>query len=140
MTSTAMSSVALTQTGAYAVLVGDCTDTNTGNYNFSSQCFGTCPITPVITWATPSAITYRAALSATQLDAGANVAGAFVYSPVSSTVLEPGTQELSVTFTPTDTTDYNTATDSVDLTVNNPVPALTSISPPVPRSMEPSSP
>jgi hypothetical protein len=81
--------------------------------------------TPVITWATPSAITYGTALSATQLNATTAVAGAFVYSPVSGTVLSAGSQTLNVTFTPTDTTDYNTATASVQLTVNKATPAIT---------------
>ncbi|MGO8731190.1 MAG: beta strand repeat-containing protein [Terriglobia bacterium] len=44
-----MNSVKLTQPGAYTVLVGDCGDTNTGNYNLSSQCIGTCPVTPGVT-------------------------------------------------------------------------------------------
>jgi len=74
--------------------------------------------TPTITWATPSAITYGAALSSTQLNAGSTVAGTFVYTPASGTVLTAGTQTLSVTLTPTDTTDYTTATQTVSLTVN----------------------
>jgi hypothetical protein len=74
--------------------------------------------TPVITWTAPASITYGTALSATQLDATANVAGAFVYSPAAGTVLNAGSQTLSVTFTPTDTTDYTTATGSTTLTVN----------------------
>ena len=81
--------------------------------------------TPTITWATPSAITYGTALSATQLDAtSGGVAGSLVYSPLSGTVLGAGSQTLSVTFTPTDTTDYNTAGDSVQLTVNKATPTL----------------
>ena len=74
--------------------------------------------TPTITWATPAAITYGTPLSATQLNATASVAGTFVYAPASGTVLNAGTQTLSVTFTPTDAADYNTATASVSLTVN----------------------
>ncbi len=73
---------------------------------------------PVITWATPAAITAGAALSGTQLDATANVPGTFVYSPAAGTVLAAGSQTLNATFAPTDTTDYNTATASVTLTVN----------------------
>jgi hypothetical protein len=73
--------------------------------------------TPTITWATPSAITYGTALSSTQLNATASVPGTFVYSPVSGTVLGAGSQTLSVTFTPTDTTDYNAATATVTLVV-----------------------
>jgi hypothetical protein len=46
------------------------------------------------------------------------VAGSYRYSPALGTVLHAGPQTLSVTFTPTNTTDYATATDSVKLTVN----------------------
>jgi len=74
--------------------------------------------TPSITWSTPSAITYGAALSSTQLNATSATAGALVYTPASGTVLGAGTQALSVTLTPTDTADYNSATASVQLVVN----------------------
>ena len=81
--------------------------------------------TPTITWATPSAITYGTALSSTQLDAtSGGVAGGFAYLPVSGTALTAGSQTLSATFTPTDTTDYNTGTGSVTLTVNKATPTL----------------
>jgi uncharacterized protein (TIGR03437 family) len=40
-----LNNVKLPATGTYTVLVGDCGDTNTGNYNLSSQCFGVCPAT-----------------------------------------------------------------------------------------------
>ena len=81
--------------------------------------------TPTITWATPAAITYGTALSATQLDASSTVAGTFVYTPAAGTVLTAGSQTLSVTFTPTDTTDYTTATATVTLTVNKATPVIT---------------
>jgi O-glycosyl hydrolase len=81
--------------------------------------------TPAITWATPAAITYGTALSATQLDATANAAGAFVYTPASGTVLKAGSQPLSVSFTPTDTTDYSSATGQVTLTVSQATPVIT---------------
>lgn len=74
--------------------------------------------TPTITWPTPAAISYGTRLSATQLNATANVAGTFVYSPSPGTQLGTGSQTLKVTFTPSDTTDYTTATASVQLTVN----------------------
>lgn len=74
--------------------------------------------TPSITWAAPAAITYGTALSGAQFNAAASVAGTFSYSPAAGTVLNAGTQTLTVTFTPTDTTDYTTATASVSLTVN----------------------
>ena len=80
--------------------------------------------TPTITWATPGAIVYGTALSATQLDATASVAGTFVYTPAAGTVLTAGTQTLSVTFTPTNTTDYNTATATDTLTVTKATPSI----------------
>jgi hypothetical protein len=73
--------------------------------------------TPTITWATPLPIPYGTALSATQLDATTTVPGTFVYSPAVGTVLPLGGNILSVTFTPTDTVGYTTATASVALTV-----------------------
>ena len=82
------------------------------------------PVTPTITWATPAAITYGTALSGTQLNASSAVAGTYAYSPAPGTVLTVGTQTLSVTFTPTDTTDYTTATATVQLTVNQATPTI----------------
>ncbi len=84
--------------------------------------------TPTITWATPAAITYGIALSSTQLNATASIAGgSFVYTPASGTVLAAGTQTLSVVFTPSaaDTANYNTASGSVQLTVNKATPTIT---------------
>jgi len=80
---------------------------------------------PTITWSRPSAISYGTALSSTQLDATASVAGTFDYSPVAGTVPYAGTQTLSVTFTPTDTTDYNTVSKNVNITVNMVTPTIT---------------
>jgi hypothetical protein len=88
--------------------------------------------TPTITWATPAAITYGTALGASQLNAIASVAGTFSYTPVTGTVLDAGPQILSVTFTPTDISDYTTAIATVTLTVNtpsNPVPVMGSMTP-----------
>jgi hypothetical protein len=80
--------------------------------------------TPAIIWPTPGAIISGTALSSTQLDATASVAGSFAYSPALGTVLAAGSQTLTVTFTPTDSNDYSTATGSVTLTVNQAVPTL----------------
>jgi hypothetical protein len=76
------------------------------------------PGTPTITWAPPTAINYGTALSATQLDATANIQGTLVYTPGLGAVLAAGTQTLSVTFTPNDTADYTTVTATVQLVVN----------------------
>jgi hypothetical protein len=80
--------------------------------------------TPSINWATPAAITYGTALSAMQLDASSTVAGSFAYSPASGTVEAVGQHTLSATFTPTDTTDYTTATAQATLTVNQATPSI----------------
>ena len=54
------------------------------------------------------------------------IPGTFVYNPPAGTVEPVGTDTLSVTFTPTDTTDYKTATASVPLVVENaPTPIVT---------------
>ena len=73
---------------------------------------------PVITWTTPAAITAGSALGTTQLDATASVPGTFAYTPAAGAVLAAGSQTLSVAFTPTDTTDYTSATTIVPLTIN----------------------
>ena len=72
---------------------------------------------PVITWFAPQPITYGTALSATQLNAEANVPGTFVYTPAAGVVLNVGAQTLSLTFTPADTADYTTASATQTLTV-----------------------
>ncbi len=76
--------------------------------------------TPTITWSTPAPISYGTALSSVQLNATANVPGAFVYAPPAGTLLAPGNQTLSVTFLPTDSVDYTIATAQVTLVVTQP--------------------
>ncbi len=72
----------------------------------------------MITWPSPASIVYGTTLSAAQLDASANVPGTFTYSPPLGTLLHAGNgQTLSVTFTPDDTTDYNTATAMATINV-----------------------
>jgi hypothetical protein len=73
---------------------------------------------PTITWSNPAPVTYGTALSTVQLNASASVPGTFSYTPAAGTVLPAGTQTLSVTFTPSDTGNYGTATATVTLTVN----------------------
>jgi len=81
--------------------------------------------TPTVNWTTPAAIAYGTALSSTQLNATATVPGSFTYSPAAGKVLAGGSQTLSVTFTPADTTDYATAKTSVTLQVNPSIPSIT---------------
>ena len=71
-----------------------------------------------IIWTNPASIIYGATLTSNQLNATANVAGGFAYTPTNGTVLNVGTNILSVIFTPTDTVDYNSATNTVSLVVS----------------------
>ncbi len=80
---------------------------------------------PTISWAKPADIVYGTALSGTQLDAAANVAGKFEYTPAAGTVLDAGLdQTLSATFTPSDTTDYTTVTATVTINVLHATPTI----------------
>ena len=73
---------------------------------------------PQIAWATPADIVYGTALGAAQLNATTTPAGAFAYSPAAGTVLHASNaQVLSVTFTPTDTATYLSATTNVLINV-----------------------
>jgi len=84
-----------------------------------------------VNWATPSAITYGTALSATQLNATATdnnsnaVPGSFVYTPPAGTILTPGSQMLSVAFTPTNAADYGKSSGGVTLQVQPAVLTVT---------------
>ncbi len=85
-------------------------------------------VTPVITWATPADIYYGTPLGPTQLNPTADVGnpGTWIYDPAQGTVLHAGAgQKLSVTFTPNDTANYNSATQSVFITVKKATPAIT---------------
>ncbi|MCA1568529.1 MAG: Ig-like domain-containing protein [Acidobacteria bacterium] len=74
--------------------------------------------TPRITWNNPADIIYGAALGAAQLNAASFVPGAFTYAPAAGTVLHAGNnQNLHVSFTPADTTNYNTASRDVSVNV-----------------------
>jgi hypothetical protein len=106
-------------------------DNNSGSDDYPSVTFDNFSLTavglvatPVLTWPPPSAITYGTPLSSNQLDATANVPGSFAYNPTNGTVLSVGTNVLSVTFTPTDTNDYSSVTDSVSLVVFLPQPII----------------
>src|SRR6185295_4481683 len=81
--------------------------TDATNYNNASKnvSINVLKATPVITWSNPADIVFGTALSATQLNATASVAGALTYTPPAGTVLNAGNgQNLSVNFVPTDST------------------------------------
>lgn len=89
---------------------------------------GTTPVVktdPTITWPQPGPLTYGTALGATELDATADVAGKFLYSPLSGVTLAAGTHTLSSQFTPDNQTLYNTVTTTRSITINKAVATLT---------------
>ena len=83
-------------------------------------------LTPSLTWANPSNITFGTALTTTQLDASATIPGTFTYTPAVGTILNAGAnQVLYVKFTPTDSTDYTTSTASALINVSQILPIVT---------------
>ena len=80
-----------------------------------------------LTWAQPAAMEYGTPLSAAQLNATSNVAGAITYAPAAGTVLLPGQTPVTATFVPTDVFDYTGATASRTIAVA--APTMTGISP-----------
>ncbi|HWE03961.1 MAG TPA: Ig-like domain repeat protein [Tepidisphaeraceae bacterium] len=83
------------------------------------------PAPSVISWPNPSAIVYGTALDSAQLNAAASIPGVFVYSPAAGTILGAGAaQNVSVTFTPTDTIDYAVATASITIDILPATPTL----------------
>jgi len=82
--------------------------------------------TPIVTaWPTASAITYGQTLASSTLTGGtASVPGTFAWT-TPATVPSAGTASEGVTFTPTDTTDYNTVAGSISVTV---IPAVPTVS------------
>jgi hypothetical protein len=80
--------------------------------------------TPVITWPAPAPLTYSFPVNGTQLNATANVAGTFSYSPPSGSLVPTGTNTLTATFTPADAANYSTATVTNTITVNKATPIV----------------
>lgn len=72
-------------------------------------------------------------LGPNELNATANTLGTFVYTPAEGTFLTPGTQTLSVTFTPIDTTNYAVTTRTVQIQVNDIAGAATA---PIPEAVQ----
>jgi alpha-tubulin suppressor-like RCC1 family protein len=116
-----------TNPGSYAVTATVMNANYTGS---ATQTLTITKATPSITWATPASIRDGTALSASQLNATASVAGSFVYSPASGTTLATGAHTLQASFTPTDTANYNSASASVSLLVYSPSPSFSLIAPP----------
>jgi MinD-like ATPase involved in chromosome partitioning or flagellar assembly len=73
---------------------------------------------PTISWNPPPTISAGKALSADELNATASVPGAFHYKPALGEILPVGKHTLTVTFTPTDTMNYEPLKAAVPLTVS----------------------
>jgi hypothetical protein len=99
------------------------TPTDTADYNTVTGTVNVAvnkatPSLAAITWPTASAITYGQTLASSTLSGGASTpAGGFAFT-APTTAPVAGTAAQSVTFTPTDTADYNTVTSTVSVAVN----------------------
>jgi hypothetical protein len=125
-----VTSVTLTSAGAaasatvagspYSIVPSAAVGTGLGNYKITYD-NGLLTVTAggvaVVSWATPNPITYGAPLTSSQLNATANVEGSFAYAPANGSVLNTGTNTLTVIFTPNDTVDYKVVTNTVLLAV-----------------------
>jgi gliding motility-associated-like protein len=115
--------------GINQILTVDFTPTDQTNYSSVNGTTVTITVnkaTPIVTWNNPAAITYGTPLSATQLNATANVPGSFTYSPSTGAILNAGNQTLSVNFIPTNTANYNSVNNTtVQITVNKATPVVT---------------
>jgi hypothetical protein len=114
-TGTALQSVTYTPT--------DTADWNTASSTVSVMVSKANP--SVTAWPVATAITYGQTLAASTLGGGsASPAGTFAFT-TPSTAPNAGTALQSVTYTPTDTADYNTASSTVSVTVNKADPVMT---------------
>ncbi len=71
----------------------------------------------LLEWNTIENIQFLTPLTFKQLNATSNISGTFIYEPIEGTILSPGTHTLTVTFTPFDTTDYDSKSTTNTITV-----------------------
>jgi hypothetical protein len=105
--------------GPYQITAGGASDANY-TIQYAPGTLTVVSVQATLAWAAPQPIASFTALTGVQLDASANVPGTFSYTPPAGTLLAPGTQTLSVSFTPSDGADYTSATTSVPITVLGP--------------------
>ena len=117
------SPTAPTDAGSYTVVA------SISDANYSGSATGTLVIGQAassITWNAPAAISYGTALGSTQLNATANTAGTFTYTPAAGTVLNVGAnQVMTATFTPADTVNFTGASATTTITVNKATSSIT---------------
>lgn len=80
--------------------------------------------TPALTWQAPASIPYGTVLGAAQLNANSSVAGSFVYTPATGSLLAVGTNTLSAAFTPTDTVGYVSGNVSTTIAIGKAATSL----------------
>lgn len=78
-----------------------------------------------INWNMPPDITYGTPLSKKELNAFTDVKGTLVFTPSLGTILDAGTQTLTVNFTPDDPKNYTSASKILYLTVRKANPVIT---------------
>lgn len=88
---------------------------------------------PQIAWPAPAPITHGTALGPDQLNATADIPGAFSYTPAAGAILPPGVHQLTATFTPADSLDYTIARAVVSVLVAEKLPV--SVSWPAPSAI-----
>jgi uncharacterized repeat protein (TIGR02543 family) len=91
----------------------DYSDSRTENFTINKA-------NPTVTWPTGLTATFGATLSSISLPGNgtSTPAGTFTWTTPSASVGAVGTQSHNMTFTPTDTANYNTATQNVNITVS----------------------
>lgn len=103
------------------------TPADTTDYNIVTGSVGVVvnKATPTVSaWPTPSSMTYGQTLASSILTGGtASVAGTFAWA-TPTVAPSAGNPSESVTFTPTDASDYIAATGSVNVTVNKATPTV----------------
>lgn len=107
-------SVTLNTTGNHTLTASDGSTSKTIFLNVAPD------TTPAVTWANPASITSLTPLSALQLNATANVQGTFTYTPPVGTLLNVGSNQLSVAFLPSDNSAPITKTVSITVTKGTP--------------------
>jgi hypothetical protein len=121
-TSLSLTGIRVTNAGSYTVVISN----SVGSVTSSPAAILTVnKATPAISgWPSASAITYSQTLSASTLAGGsASVGGAFAFTTPSTTPAV-GTYSASVTFTPSDTANYNTVAGTVNVSVGTTTPVV----------------
>ncbi len=119
---------AVLNAGTSQALTAIFTPEDTANYNSANAevRINVNRATPAIAWDTPGPIAYGTPLSGAQLNATSEIAGSFTYSPAAGAALDASpARALSVTFTPDNRSNYETASAEVFLEITSVTPPIT---------------